>query len=112
MLNIVQKAVDNLRKSSTVKFELNDETIDKIAEIVKQVVKAFQECKKTPEVATVSVVNPNRNDKAVLKKAIRKELGFFQNWRDGGEYYDAILKAGYTASVNDVQEAYQEVKKS
>jgi len=106
MLSIVQKVADNLKKSSTVKFELNDETIDKIAEIVKQVVKAFQECKKTPEQATVSVNNPNRNDKAVLRRAIRKELGLFGNWRDGDEYYDAVLKAGYTANVNDVQEAY------
>ncbi len=106
MLSIVEKAVNNLKKSNTVKFELNDETIDKITSIVKQVIKAFQECKKTPEVATVSVTNPTRNDKAVLKKAIRKELGFFGNWRDGDEYYDAVLKAGYSANVNDVQEAY------
>lgn len=106
MLNIAQKVVDNLKQSTTVKFELNEETITQIIAIIKAVTEAFKECKKTPEQATVSVNNPNRLDKVVLKKAIRKELGFLKNWREGSEYYDATLKAGYTATVNDVQEAY------
>jgi hypothetical protein len=108
MNSLVQKAYDNLKRSQTVKFELNEETIDKIASIIKQALKAFQECQKTPEQATVSVNNPTRSDKAVLKKAIRRELGFFGNLREGGEYYDAVLKAGYTANVNEVQEVYFE----
>lgn len=107
MLSIVQKAVDNLKKSSTVKFELNEETIQQIMAIVMQIVNALKECKKTPEQATVDVNNPTRVQKVVLRKAVRNELGFWKNRKDGSEYYDAVLKAGYGANVNDVQEAYQ-----
>ncbi len=107
MLNIVQKISDNLKKSEKVKFELNEESIKQIMAIVMQIVNALKECKKTPEQATVAVNSPTRVEKAVVKRAVRKELGFFKNWKDGGEYYDAVLKAGYTSNVNDVQEAYQ-----
>jgi hypothetical protein len=107
MLAIVQKISDNLKKSEKVKFELNEESIKQIMAIVMQVVNALKECKKTPEQATVDVNNPTRLQKVVVKKAVRKELGFWKNRKDGGEYYDAVLKAGYTANVNDVQEAYQ-----
>jgi hypothetical protein len=107
MINVVQKITDNLKKSETVKFELNEESIKQIMAIVMQIVNALKECKKTPEQATVDVNNPTRLQKVVVKKAVRNQLGFWKNRKDGGEYYDAVLKAGYGLNVNDVQEAYQ-----
>lgn len=107
MLAITQKIVDNLAGKSTVAFKLDKETIDQIGNIVLQIVALFQSCKKTPEEATQVAHNPSVVEKRQLKKVVRKELGFFKNLRDGQEYYDAVLKAAYTASVEEVKEAYR-----
>lgn len=107
-LAIVDRIAKDLSGTSSdqVKFELNEETIAQIGAIVMQIVTMLKSCKKTPEEAVTTVNNPKVIDKQRVRAAVRKELGFFKNRKVGADYVDAVLKAGYTASLTEVKEAW------
>lgn len=107
-LSIVNRIAKDLTNTSSeeVKFELNEETIAQIGEIVMQIVTLLKSCKKTPEEAVVTVNSPKVMDKQRVRAAVRKELGFFKNRKVGADYVDAVLKGGYTATLEEVKEAY------
>jgi hypothetical protein len=109
MLSIVQKAVDNLKASNQTRVDFNlpsEEQMLQFYRIIMELVNALKACKKTPEQATTVVKSPRVVEKRLVKRAVRNELGFFKNWREGDEYYDAVVKAGYEATLADVVEAY------
>lgn len=106
MLSITHKIHTALTGKKTVDFTLDKETMDKIGAIVMQIVELLKGCKKTPEQATVSVRNPGANDKKLVRKAVRKELGFFKNLFQGDRYYEAVMAGGKEATLADVTEAY------
>jgi hypothetical protein len=107
-MNIEKKIYAKLNnvKASEVAFNLNDEQIDEIANIVKQIIKMLQSCKKTPEDAVQVSHKPAESDKRAVKVAVRKELGFLKNLFSGGRYVKAVLDAGKEATINDVKEVW------
>lgn len=110
MLRVVEKIYNNLVGSVTkknVEFKLDQETIEKIGAIVLEIVALFQSCKKTPEEAVQVAHNPGVGDKRRMRRVVRKELGLFKYLREGGEYYDAVLKTGYDLTLDDMVEAYR-----
>lgn len=79
-------------------------TIMLILGVVTQVLKMWKECKKEPEEITFSCKNPTDKDIALLRRQIRKELGFYRNWREGKKLLEHTLQTASELSTEEVVE--------
>jgi hypothetical protein len=79
-----------------------------IVNILTSVIKLIQACKETPESTVVVAQLPTYKEQVMLKKVIRKELGFVRNWREGQAYFDAIMKTGKSVTKDDLTGVFKE----
>ncbi len=92
---------------SKVAFNLDKEQYDKFANILWQLIEAFKSCSATPEVAVTVSKKPKATDVAQVKRAVKKELGFFKNLFQGSKYVQAVLDAGKETTLDEVKEVWR-----
>jgi hypothetical protein len=105
--NFTQKVLDNLSLKQEVVFD--PMTAMMIGSMVLELIKIIKKCREKPETAVTVAHYPTPQEKRILKRVVRRKLGFFKNWNEGDRYVEAILDSGKTTTTQDFIEAYEEV---
>lgn len=105
--SIQDKAVDNF--SNKHRGEAFDPAvIFSFGELIADFIARLQECRTVGE-ARELVRSPSRWQKRVLAVRVRKELGGREFRKNGRDVISSLLKTGESVSVEEIQEAYDEV---
>ncbi len=104
MTRLQQKLADNLSQKQQVM--LDPATIILVATIVSEVIKMIKKCREKPEDSITLVNLPNEKEKRVLKRKIRKTLGWRKSFKEGDKYYNAVLDTGREATLQDLHEEF------
>ena len=62
------------------------------------------------EVATDIINSPTFFQRRMLKRAIRKKIGWIKNWFEGGELYKAMLETGQETTPPEMQGLLDDVE--
>lgn len=84
-------------------------TISLCLSIIVNIVKLWKTCKNKPEEIQVSCKNPSKRDIAILKKQIRKELGFIRYYKEGQKYLDNTLNVAKDLTIEEIEQLIKEV---
>lgn len=79
-----------------------------IINIVIEVVKLINECQEEDTNEVKKLNKPSKLEKRILKRIVRKELGFFRYWFYGNSYLNALEKTGQKITKQELQELYKE----
>lgn len=80
-----------------------------IADIIVQLVSAFQSCKKDNVEAVNIARNPTWLQRRMLRRKVRRELGA-RGWREHGhDIVESLLEAGKDVTPDEMQEAMDEL---
>ncbi len=104
MLNLEQKLIDNLCKKQQVVFD--PMTAILIAKLAIDLIKMIQKCREKPQDAVTLVHFPSEREQKVVKRKLRRELGFFKYLKEGEAYYQAVLATGRETTGQDLEDAY------
>lgn len=115
----MKKNVEEVAKRvvANIKFEQDDREmaldpawIGTAIDLIIELVKAFQKCKKTPEEAKEIIGNPTRLQRVRLSRITEKHLkdGFLVR-RFGKKVEDAVQKTAKDLTADDIQQMYEEV---
>jgi hypothetical protein len=116
--HVSQSIISRMRAENTKQEVCVDPTTLQIiiSTIVVQIIKLLAEYlnyKKQDgeqeEVAYNILKSPNFLQRRILKRTIRKEMGFWQYWVNGGKVYDSLLQEGQQADVEIVKDLFNEV---
>jgi hypothetical protein len=106
--DIAQKVQDRLVKEQ--KVMLDPATIMLIITLVSSIISAIQKCKAKPEEAILVAHYPTHREEKLLKRQIRKELGWVKYWKEGQQYYEAVKATGKDLTVQDFKQSYGQLK--
>lgn len=79
-----------------------------IVNLVSELVSMFQGCKQNPEQAQGIMNKPTLLQKIALGNILSKHVGFF-NFKLKNELKEVLLSTGKSVTIEDVQEAYEEI---
>lgn len=68
-------------------------TIILILELIKLLAETYNKCKEKRSVEK-TLIDPSTLEKIILKRVIRKKLGFWKNFFEGKYYFEAFLEEG------------------
>ena len=81
-------------------------TIFMIAKVIIQLVQAIQECRENKEGIKRTVKNPSIVQEAILRAAVRREMGFFKYFFGGGnDVVKSIKQVGLELEDLDIEKA-------
>ena len=83
-------------------------TITLITPIVIEIIKIIVACRKSPDEAVAIINSPEEVEVAIVKKVVRRRLGFWRYWWSGGKIIQAILDSGKYSSESEVEMVYKE----
>lgn len=100
----------NTKPGERIPVFVDPATLMMIMTIISGVIKALQECRKNRQEAVKVAYNPGPVEKRVLKRQIRKNLGWRKSLTEGNKYYNAILAEGLEITPQDMDNAYNEIE--
>jgi hypothetical protein len=80
-------------------------TLILIGKISVTVVRLIKGCKKSREERQEVVNTPTLDDELVLKKVVRRHLGWFKYMTTGGKVIKAIKEVGFELNENELEQA-------
>tara|TARA_R100000963_G_C4636069_1_gene100160 strand:+ start:279 stop:635 length:357 start_codon:yes stop_codon:yes gene_type:complete len=81
-------------------------TILTIAQIIIKVVQAIKHCQENREGVIKTVKNPSIVQEAMLRAAVRKEMGFFKYFfRGGNDIVESIKQTAFDLDEGDMEKA-------
>lgn len=87
-------------------------TITLVITAIAEIVKIIRACRKTDEEVVQTIHTASYADRRVVKRVLRRRLGWFKYWREGDKYEDAIVKQGKNIGVGDLPALYSEADSS
>ena len=105
---IAQQVQDKLKVEQ--KVFVDPATIMLIITLVSTIISAIQKCKSKPEEAVLVAQYPDPREQRMLKKTIRKKLGWIKYWKEGDSYYEAVVATGKNLTAGDFDVAYGELR--
>jgi len=103
------------RLQSKVSPEENHIAVDPVTmiiiiQIVTLLIRTLQNCKNGASLKS-TFTDPTRVDKFILKRIIRKELGWFKNLLEGKHYYNSILEeSSREVTIKEIEYLIRNVK--
>ena len=80
-------------------------TLILIGKISVTVIRLIKGCKKSKEERQEIVNTPTLDEERVLKKVVRRQLGWFKYMTTGGKVIKAIKEVGFELDENDLEQA-------
>ena len=81
-------------------------TIIMIAKVIMQIVQAIQHCREDKEGIIKTVRNPSIVQEAMLRAAVRREMGFFKYFfRGGNDVVESIKQTAVDLDDSDMEKA-------
>ena len=80
-------------------------TIILIGKISVTVIRLIKGCKKSREERQSTVSAPTLDDERVLKKVVRRQLGWFKYMTTGGKVIKAVKEVGFELDENELEQA-------
>ncbi len=105
MLNLEQKLIDNLCKKQQVVFD--PMTAILIAKLAIDLIKMIQKCREKPQDAVTLVHFPSAKEQKVVKRRLRRSLGWVRYLKEGDKYFQAVLATGRETTGQDLEDAYK-----
>lgn len=113
-----RKVVDGMEVQEVA---LDPVTLSLILSAITTSIKLIKRCRAEREQASgdtyndkiqmaVSVAhNPMGRDRRVLRRILRRKMGWIRFWREGGKTYNAILETGKDVTEDEMREMFAEV---
>src|SRR3989337_709252 len=76
--------------NAPVQVAIDPASIALISSIVLEVIKIIQGCRKTPEETVDMVQSPIAKEVNIVKTVVRRRMGFFRYWWNGGKVIKAV----------------------
>ena len=81
-------------------------TIIMIAKVIMQIVQAIQHCREDKDGVMRTIKNPSIVQEAMLRAAVRREMGFFKYFfRGGNDVVESIKQTGLDLDEVDMEKA-------
>jgi hypothetical protein len=119
---IKQRTVDSLELTQVMVDPATVTLIISLASsVIKLIIKCIDERQKEDDgmevsfraqVATDIASDPTFFQRRLLRRTIRKHLGWIRNWFEGGELYDAVLETGKELNPLEMQGLLNDVEKN
>jgi hypothetical protein len=106
--DIAMRIAAGTKKYEPITFSIDPATILVALAILQGVLSLWKECKKEPDEIELSCKVPSDRDIAVLKRQIRRELGFFRNWREGKKMLENTLQTASELNRNEIEKLLKE----
>jgi hypothetical protein len=108
---VASKTVENFKSvGGDVQAALDPSMIPVFANIIMEIIKMIQNCKKDADDAQKIISNPGFLQKALARRAVKNELDDRKAFRSHGkEMVSALLKTGAESTYDDIVELYDEV---
>lgn len=118
MLKTIAKRVDLSYKQKNQLKDLSSSELKKVffdpasialyASIIVEIIKLARKCKKEKDIPT-SAKNPNIFERIMVKRIIRKKMGFKKYFKHGKEVTNAILETGSAITQDEIHRLCKEI---
>jgi hypothetical protein len=104
MLNVMHG-----QKPDVQQVILDPVTISILVSVITNLIKLFVACRKEPGEAVEMARRPERRERVLLNRELRKQFGWF-NWAKKRDYCDYIMEYGGTIEQDEMQGLYNDYR--
>ena len=105
--NVLSRRIyDKMQDKSNQEVAIDPATIILIGKISLSVIKAIRKCAEAANEREGIVKNPTRKNEKVLKRIVRRELGWVKYLLIGGKVIDAMKEMGTEMSHSELEQSH------